>query len=175
MNSSDPGTDTVNKVTVYWGDGTNSTYTGLTLNAATPSVTFPAAHTYKDVGDARYMVWAFGWDEDAPAGGWQSLPLMDSSFNAAGTGTGAAGLAVADWGANTTDTGRASALQPDGKLVIVGDTRLTTGTASDFAIARFNVDGTPDLTFNTTGRQSFDFGANTIDRANAVAIERSGC
>src|SRR4051794_18642941 len=36
------------------------------------------------------------------------------------------------------------AVQGDGKTVVVG---FTTGAQSDFAVARFNFDGTPDTTF----------------------------
>jgi uncharacterized delta-60 repeat protein len=65
----------------------------------------------------------------------------------------------------------AVALQPDGKIVAVGGQAV--GVDLDFLVARFNPDGTPDTTFNTTGTKTIDFnGAN--DNANAVAIQSDG-
>jgi len=43
--------------------------------------------------------------------------------------------------ANTADEGRAVALQPDGKIIVVGL------SGADFALARYNPNGTLDTTF----------------------------
>ncbi|MBP6529135.1 MAG: hypothetical protein KA260_03370 [Burkholderiales bacterium] len=65
---------------------------------------------------------------------------FDLSF---GGGTGKIGnLAVG----TSHDSGRAVALQPDGKIVLTGDCR--DGTRVDFCVARLNADGTLDATFN---------------------------
>jgi uncharacterized delta-60 repeat protein len=60
------------------------------------------------------------------------------------------------------DQAEAIALQSDGKIVVAGNTQLLSGGPRDFAIVRFNVDGTLDTTFGggdgivTTSIQSGD-------------------
>jgi len=58
-------------------------------------------------------------------------------------------------------------LQPDGKIVLAG------GTSVDFALARYNTDGTFDTTFSSDGKLTTDF-ASGYDYANSVAIQRDG-
>src|SRR5664279_1818098 len=62
------------------------------------------------------------------------------------------------------------ARQPDGKLVAVGSFRGPMGF--DFAVARYNPDGSPDTTFGTGGVATWDLGLTDI--ANAVAIQSDG-
>ena len=64
------------------------------------------------------------------------------------------------------------ALQPDGKLLVVG--QMQTGTAENynFAVARYLPDGTPDPDFGTGGTASIDFGG--YDVADAVAVQPDG-
>jgi uncharacterized delta-60 repeat protein len=66
----------------------------------------------------------------------------------------------------------AMAVQPDGKIVTVG--AATNGMDDDFAVARFNPDGSPDTTFGGgTGRVLTDF-AGWGDNAAAVAVQGDG-
>lgn len=65
----------------------------------------------------------------------------------------------------------ASAVQPDGKLVVAGAT-FQNGDW-DFAIVRYNPDGTLDTAFSGDGIVTVDFGG-TVDLANAVAIQPDG-
>jgi uncharacterized delta-60 repeat protein len=75
-------------------------------------------------------------------------------------------------GEQTTDFGtsleRATgvALQGDGKIVAVG---FTGGIDSDFALARYNPNGSLDTSFSGDGKQTTDFGSS--DQANAVALQ----
>ena len=65
------------------------------------------------------------------------------------------------------------ALQADGKIVVGGYTNFTgAGTNFDFAVARLNVDGSLDNTFNGDGRFTFNWGGD--DRVHAVAIQPDG-
>src|SRR5213079_331673 len=59
---------------------------------------------------------------------------------------------------HSTDIANAVALQPDGKLVVVGQTyKHNDYTGEDFAVARYNTDGTLDSTFGTRGNVPTDF------------------
>jgi uncharacterized delta-60 repeat protein len=70
------------------------------------------------------------------------------------------------------DTCTAIALQADGKIVLAGITG--TGGVTDFAVARLNANGTPDLAFggSSTGWRAIDFGQS--DAAAAVVIQPDG-
>jgi uncharacterized delta-60 repeat protein len=64
------------------------------------------------------------------------------------------------------------AIQADGRIVAVGYTRIG-GTRDDFAVARFNSDGSPDGTFGTGGIVTTDIGG-LGSRAWDVAIQPDG-
>ena len=87
---------------------------------------------------------------------------LDTSFNHTGMETFSFNL-------NPNPGGQANALavEPDGKIVLVGD--ALSGTNVDFAVARLNPDGSFDTTFNGTGRRT-DFPGD----ATSVAIEPGG-
>jgi len=72
------------------------------------------------------------------------------------------------------DTATSLALQPDGKVVAAGlalhDSALSSG---DFALARYNSDGSLDPSFGAAGKQTSDFFGN-LDQANGVALESDG-
>jgi len=87
---------------------------------------------------------------------------MDGSLDLT-FGTG--GKVTTDFGGN--DSGNAVVLQKDGKIVVAG----TSG--GDFAIARYNTDGSLDLTFGDNGTVTTDFGGN-FDRGRAVALQKDG-
>jgi uncharacterized delta-60 repeat protein len=63
----------------------------------------------------------------------------------------------------------AVALQPDGKLVAAGR-----GGDSDFALARYNPDGSLDPTFSGDGLQTTDFGGGGFHSADGVVIQPDG-
>ncbi len=67
------------------------------------------------------------------------------------------------------DSGNAVVLQLDGKIVIVGSSHSTT---SDFALARYNSNGSLDKTFDKDGRVITDFGPN--DFGTDMAIQPDG-
>jgi uncharacterized delta-60 repeat protein len=67
----------------------------------------------------------------------------------------------------------ATAIQPDGKILVAGKASSGTGTGNDFAVVRFNPNGTLDTTFGTGGIVLTDVGS-TADVANAIAIQSSG-
>jgi uncharacterized delta-60 repeat protein len=71
----------------------------------------------------------------------------------------------------------ASTTQSDGKILAVGTVFNdgfddASGTGEDFALVRFNKDGTPDGTFGSGGAVTTDFGAD--DEAHSLAIQPDG-
>jgi serralysin len=76
------------------------------------------------------------------------------------------GKVTTDFSSNA-DFGYNIVVQLDGKIIVAG----TTG--SDFALARYNSDGSLDITFDNDGKILTDFGSNT-DSAYAVTLQADG-
>ena len=90
----------------------------------------------------------------------------DGSFD---TSFGSGGTSAADFGGY--DESYAAALQPNGKIVIAGNTPVT-DMDDDVAVARMQPDGGLDTTFSFDGRTTVNFGG--FDFANAVALQPNG-
>src|SRR3990167_2042134 len=88
---------------------------------------------------------------------------LDTTFNSTGIVTTAIG--------SSSDVGRSVAIQSDGKIVVAGYSY--NGSNNDFALVRYNTDGTLDTTFNSTGIVTTAIGSST-DAANSVAIQSDG-
>src|SRR5215208_2458694 len=67
------------------------------------------------------------------------------------TAFGTGGKMRTDFGNNDLDIAYAAALQPDGKIVAAGTTVFDFGVQQQFALTRFNSNGTVDTTFGTGG------------------------
>jgi uncharacterized delta-60 repeat protein len=71
---------------------------------------------------------------------------------------------------------KALALQSDGKIIAVGytlDKTIIANTKTDFAIVRYNANGTLDTSFDGDGRVTTDFNSD-VDIAYALAIQTDG-
>ena len=80
------------------------------------------------------------------------------------------GKVSTDFGGN--EQAQDMALQADGKIVVVG---LSNASGNfDFAVARYNTDGSLDATFDGDGRASTDLNGGASDQAFAVAIQGDG-
>jgi uncharacterized delta-60 repeat protein/LPXTG-motif cell wall-anchored protein len=88
---------------------------------------------------------------------------LDNTF-----GTG--GKATADIGNSTGDNVVSATLQSDGKILIVGSSYVN--NEWDFAIARFDTNGTLDNSFGTGGKTTTDLGIH--DWGNSVAVQTDG-
>ncbi|MDB5045436.1 MAG: hypothetical protein JWQ08_1486 [Deinococcus sp.] len=84
---------------------------------------------------------------------------------------GSGGIAVTPVGAGE-DVAYAAALQPDGKLIVVGSS-VGGATSDDFAVLRYTRDGALDAAFGTGGKALIDF-AGKADTARAVAVQPDG-
>jgi uncharacterized delta-60 repeat protein len=88
---------------------------------------------------------------------------LDTTFDGDGKLTTAFG-----W---SDDVGYGLASQSDGKLVVAG--RSSNGTNDDFAVARYDADGSLDASFDGDGKLTTAIGASD-DRATSVAIQADG-
>jgi uncharacterized delta-60 repeat protein len=89
---------------------------------------------------------------------------LDSSF-----GTG--GKVITEFGIDARQA-LGVALQPDRKIVVIGFVN-NGGTNFDFALARYNTDGSLDASFGSGGKVTTDFSGGN-DLATSVAIEPGG-
>ncbi len=91
------------------------------------------------------------------------------------TDFGIGGIISTDFGKG--DEAHALALQADGKILAAGFARTTDYSGSeDFAIARYNANGTPDSGFGAGGKVTTDFGVSSpqSDRATALVVQPDG-
>ena len=70
------------------------------------------------------------------------------------------------------DVGSGIALQSNGKIVVVGTSNNGSGI-SEFAVARFNVNGTLDLTFGVAGKVTTSFSVGD-DVGSGIAVQSDG-
>src|SRR5439155_23998307 len=84
---------------------------------------------------------------------------LDSSFDADGK-------VLTTFGADTSSA-NAIAIQPDQKILAAG------GANGDFALARYNANGSLDASFGTSGKVTTSIGAGR-DNAHALALQKDG-
>ena len=102
-----------------------------------------------------------------------SVDFAAVRFNSNGTldnTFGNTGKATADIGNSSGDNVVSATLQADGKILIVGSSYVN--NEWDFAIARFNTNGTLDNSFATGGKTTTDLGIH--DWGNSVAVQTDG-
>ena len=90
---------------------------------------------------------------------------LDESF-------GKGGKVTTDFG-SAAEGGRSVAIQSDGRIVVAGYA-INVDPGLDFALARYNIDGSLDVTFGSGGKLITDVTPNSEDAAQAVAIQSDG-
>ncbi|GIE28105.1 hypothetical protein Ait01nite_011500 [Actinoplanes italicus] len=83
---------------------------------------------------------------------------------------GSGGKVSTDFG-GTSDTAKAMVRQPDGKIVVAGNTQ-NYPVSDDIALARYRADGTLDTSFGSGGRVVTRFGGNSS--AAALVLQADG-
>jgi uncharacterized delta-60 repeat protein len=112
----------------------------------TNSKPYHLATRCRELGAATLILTLFAGVQMAPAADGD----LDPTF-------GIGGMVTTDIG-RSTDIGNAVAVQADGKLVAVGTTYKNNDfSGEDFAITRYNTDGTLDPTFGRGGKVRTDF------------------
>ena len=93
---------------------------------------------------------------------YNSNGTLDTTFNKTGK-------ALVD--VDKLDNVRSVAVLSDGKIVLAGDAAHDDNRR--FAVARLNADGTPDMSFNKTGKVTTDLGNGNAE-ARGVAVQSDG-
>jgi len=88
---------------------------------------------------------------------------LDTTFSGDGKQTTAIG--------SGHDLARSVALQSDGKIVVAGN--AANGSNDDFAVVRYNTDGSLDTTFSGDGKQITDI-SSTRDNGQSVVLQSDG-
>ena len=104
-----------------------------------------------------------GYNDDFALARYNADGSPDTSFGSGGKVVTAIG--------SSDDAVSAIVLQPDGKLVAAGAGSNNSGP--DFALARYNPDGSLDTSFNGTGKVTTAIGPGT-DYAEALALQPDG-
>src|SRR5499427_1766365 len=99
---------------------------------------------------------------------YNSNGTLDASF-----GTG--GRVTTDFG-GPYDQAESVAVQPDGRIVVAGAAARLTNTGFDFALARYNSNGTLDTNFGAGGKVFTDFAGDndTPSEPSALALQSDG-
>jgi uncharacterized delta-60 repeat protein len=95
----------------------------------------------------------------------QAAGALDASF-------GGGGKITTDFFGNT-DEASCVAVQTDGKIIVAGEARSGSTDTVDFALVRYNRDGSLDTGFGTGGRVTTDFFQRAEDVA-AIALQLDG-
>lgn len=74
---------------------------------------------------------------------------------------------------NLDDFGEAVAVQSDGKILVAGQVGNFNSANGDFALVRYNADGSLDTTFGSSGQVTTDLGSG-YDRATAIKLQPDG-
>jgi uncharacterized delta-60 repeat protein len=96
---------------------------------------------------------------------YNSNGTVDTSF-------GTSGKVITDIGASSNDYCHAMTIQADGKILLAGTT--DSAGSNDFALVRFNTDGSLDTSFGASGKVITDIGASSYDSAAGIALQSDG-
>jgi uncharacterized delta-60 repeat protein len=117
-------------------------------------------------GDGKIVVAGYSFN----AGGQSCFTVLrytaDGSFDTSFGESGKVTTSVARNGSADS-----VAIQSDGKIVVAGNSFID-GKNNDFAVVRYNANGTLDTSFNETGKAAADFGAH--DFGHSVAVHSDG-
>jgi uncharacterized delta-60 repeat protein/uncharacterized repeat protein (TIGR01451 family) len=118
-----------------------------------------------------YLAWNYSVSSTTTTSNAQGLGIDNISVTPLGGSVGSTGVRTTDI-QGTDDGGYALALQPDGRIVVGGYAVNVSGN-KDFALVRYNYNGTLDTTFGTNGKVVTDFNA-TSDRIWGVTLQTDG-
>ncbi|HEV7889401.1 MAG TPA: hypothetical protein VGP08_02120 [Pyrinomonadaceae bacterium] len=162
-----------NFLTAFAGaDANNNGFTtapGATVSVSNQLLSLPAAiANNSDI----YLAWNYGVTTGATDTNAQGLAIDNVSVTPIGGSVAANGVRTTDI-QGTDDGGYAMALQPDGRIVVGGYAVDLANGDKEFALVRYNYNGTLDTTFNGTGKVVTDFNG-TSDRIWGLTLQTDG-
>ena len=104
-----------------------------------------------------------GTDKDFALVRYNTAGTLDASFGTGGVVTTAIGAG--------DDSAQSVTVQTDGKVVVAGNSH--NGSDFDFALARYNSDGSLDTSFGTGGKVTTDIGS-TLESGQSVTVQPDG-
>src|ERR1044072_5183172 len=158
-----------NFLTSFAADADNNgfaTAPGSTSSVTNKVLTLPIANN-SDI----YLAWNYGVTTGTTVSNAQALGIDNISVAPVGGPISPNGSVITDI-QGTDDGGYAMVLQPDGKIVVGGYAVNVSGN-KDFALVRYNYDGTLDSTFGTGGKVTTDFNS-TSERIWGLALQSDG-
>jgi uncharacterized delta-60 repeat protein len=139
------------KQVVDFGGGDNGSYGGVAVLSSGKIIVAGRMFNGSDYDFALYRL--------------NSNGTLDNTFSGDGrVNTG--------FGSGKNDHTFGLAVQPDNKIIIAGESCDASWNNCDFALVRYNANGTLDTTFSGDGRQLTNFGGN--DYANAIKLQSDG-
>ena len=130
-----------------------------------------------DAAGLQIEIWAMALLPDGKillgGGGFNFVLVRFNSNGSLDTAWGNNGVVTTDFAGGSTndDSIYSIVVQPDGKIAAAGYARV--GSLRDFALARYNSDGTPDTTFDTDGKLTTQF-SSSDDEALALLRQPDG-
>lgn len=127
---------------------------------------------------SRFNAVAIQTDGKIVLGGTRSNIIVDFAVRrlnpngSSDTTFGVNGLVTTTFSSFSTETARGVAIQPDGKIVIMGGSSLS--GASRFSAVRFSSTGTKDTTFGTGGFSRVALGTTDAQVCNAGVMQPDG-
>ena len=106
----------------------------------------------------------FGPSTDFALARYNADGSLDTSFDGDGKLTTNFGSATA--------SANSATIQADGKILLAGYIGTAGGVSQDFALARYNIDGSLDATFDSDGKVTTNFGASST--GNSVIVQSDG-
>ena len=104
-------------------------------------------------------------DEDFALVRYNSDGSLDVSFDTDG-------IVITDFNPGRSDFAQSMAIQSDGKIVLAGYSNGASSFEQNLALARYNINGSLDVTFDNDGKVNNAFSRNTHGRS--VAIQSDG-
>jgi uncharacterized delta-60 repeat protein len=153
----------------YNANGTLDTSFNETGKAAADFGADAYGHSVAVYGDGRIVVTGYttkSWEskKQCALACFKANGSLDTSFNGTGKVT-------TNFGGDGNAEGRSVTVQTDGKIVVVG--YATAGNTEEFALARYNADGTLDTSFGDSGQVMTDVGISGSN-ATGVALQKDG-
>lgn len=78
------------------------------------------------------------------------------------------GMVITDVGATTKDYAHGINIQSDGKILVAAESNF------DFALLRYNSNGSLDVTFNGSGKSVVDIDSSSVDATSTVVVQGDG-